>query len=165
MPAHNFQETYTWIPQISLYFLENLADVDPEYPAVSGRITIRWKGKNASNITKANVVALARKIRSIFGGATPYAWKKGKSLFCYNDKDQKYKLQMLCRLETEAKDLIKSVLEIQSDIQIGQNFHNPRRLKRWKRFQLYLEILLYLERGEDFHVKDLLQQFGFVQQY
>lgn len=115
VPCTTFQETYTYIPQISLYFIQDFQDVDPDYAPVQGHITIRWKNQTATTVSKSDIVALARKIRTLFGGTTPEQWKKGKILYTYTHKAEKYHLQILSINETEAKGLIGKVLDIQND--------------------------------------------------
>jgi hypothetical protein len=89
---------------------------------ITGQISFRIMDETSDSMTKAKATTIANKIKSIFAGATPYKWDKGRTMFTYNQWDKGYAFKLLCATETDAKNLVTKVLDIQG--------HTPD----WKRF-------------------------------
>lgn len=100
-------------PQIFLFFQEDLADVEPGYRPVEGKISFRLMSEDLS-VSKAQLTTYATRIKSEFNGAVEQVWRKGKVMACYADWDKGYQLQLLCRDKAEAKGLIEKILDIQN---------------------------------------------------
>lgn len=114
IPVSSFQESRKFMPQIKMYFQEDLEDVDPDYPPVTGEISFRIMG--SADITKAQAETLANRVKLAFGaGGAGYIWRKGKDMASYTDWGKGYQLQILTRSRTEAREVIGKVLDIQSD--------------------------------------------------
>lgn len=101
-------------PQIKLYFLEDIADVDTGYSRLDGTITFRLMGETSETITKSDLTTYATRVKNLFGIGSGYVWKKGKIMYSYSDWEKGYQLQMLCRNITDAKNLVEKVLDIQN---------------------------------------------------
>lgn len=114
IPLDDVQSSRKYKPQITLFFREDLDDVEPDERAVWGEISFRLMNESSTTITKTELERLGREIKSKFGAGAGYLWKKGKKLFTYVDREKGYSLQVLCRTDTDAKDLIRDVLSIQS---------------------------------------------------
>ena len=54
----------------------------------------------------------ATKIKSSFGGATPYCFKRGKVCVHYHDKEEGFKFQLYVYSKTEGKDVIDKILDL-----------------------------------------------------
>lgn len=116
IPVSSFQESRKFRPQISLYFLEDYNDVDPDYSAVAGEISFRLMDYTTETITPAIASTLANRVRTTFGlGDTGYIWRKGKNMASYADWGKGYALQLLTRSKVEGRELIGKVLDIQND--------------------------------------------------
>ena len=102
-------------PQIVLYFLEDLADVAPEYSPVNGRISFRLMEHTSDSITPLEVNTYRQKIELRFSNNGGFVWKKGKILCSYSDWGKGYQLQLLCRTVTEGRRVVEQVLDLQSD--------------------------------------------------
>ncbi len=113
MPKGSFDSIRKYRPQIILYFKEDAGDIEEGYNAVDGRISFRLMDKDSETITKAELITLAKKIKTEFGGSNGYTWKKGKDYYNYTDKDKGYQLQILGYNVSEAKQLIKKILNLQ----------------------------------------------------
>lgn len=100
-------------PKLTLYFLEDVQDVEPEYRLVSGEISFRLMNQTSQTLSKTEATALGRKIKSLFGASKGFVWKKGKLLCSYSDWDKGYQLQLLVRNEAEGRRLVEQVLDIQ----------------------------------------------------
>jgi hypothetical protein len=106
-------------PQIFLYFLEDLEDVEEGYSQVKGIISFRVMDKDDNpdsdipKITKTDLERYANTIKQQFYLPQPYAWKKGKEIVCYHNWEQGYQLQLLCRSEAAGIELAQKVLTIQ----------------------------------------------------
>lgn len=100
-------------PKIILYFLEDREDVDAGYKQVEGTIGIRIMNETTTTLTKANIITLANKIKTIFGTAGGFRWHKGKGMFSYSDWDKGYQLQLLCYSKSEGRRIVEQVLDVQ----------------------------------------------------
>ena len=114
IPTNDLQERVRFKPQIMLYFQESLEDIEPGYAPLTGEISFRLMQEESTTLTQSEVNRLADKINNLFGGSTPFKWRKGKSIFPYNDWSLGYRLQIIARDEAEAKRVIEQVLDIQS---------------------------------------------------
>jgi hypothetical protein len=116
IPVSSFQESRRFRPQIKLFFLEDLEDVEPGYPPVTGEISFRLMSHTSETITPSIAETFASRVKVALGASgAGYLWRKGKDMASYSDWAKGYQLQILCRSETEAKDLISKVLDIQND--------------------------------------------------
>lgn len=122
LPVAEVQATVRFRPQIVLTFVESFQTVTNNEQPVTGRISFRLQNETDTTITEAKLRAIAQLIKTRFGGSTPKRWQKGKSMATYVDKERGYGFQILCRLRSEARELITDVLALQE--------HTPE----WERF-------------------------------
>jgi hypothetical protein len=101
-------------PMITLYFKEDIEDVDPGYRRLEGEISFRLMNQTTTTISKSEAESYARKIKTAFGTGNGFVWKKGRTLCSYTDWDRGYQLQLLVRNETEGRRVVEQVLDIQS---------------------------------------------------
>ena len=107
-------------PQVKLYFIESMADVDPDYAPVVGEIGFRLMNvsddpaSDKPKITEADIKTLANAIKAQFLSPTPYVWKKGKEMVSYSDWSMGYQLQILCRSKAVGIELAQKILSIQA---------------------------------------------------
>jgi hypothetical protein len=121
-PLPDLQASRKFKPQITLFFREDIEDVDEDRDPVWGEISFRLMDEIATTITEAELRTLGQKIKTEFGAVNGYIWKKGRGMYSYTDKDRGYQFQILARTKQDAKDLVNKVLDVQS--------HTPD----WKRF-------------------------------
>lgn len=116
IPVSSFQEARKFRPQIKLYFREDLEDVEPGYTPVAGEITFRLMDHTSETITPTVAATFANRVKLALGaGGSGYIWRKGKDMASYSDWGKGYQLQLLVRSETEGRELIGKVLDIQND--------------------------------------------------
>lgn len=116
IPVSSFQEARKFRPQIKLYFREDLEDVEPGYTPVAGEITFRLMDQSSETITPSIAAALANRVKLALGsGGSGHIWRKGKDMANYTDWGKGYQLQLLVRSESEGRELIGKVLDIQND--------------------------------------------------
>lgn len=101
-------------PQVTLYFLEDLDDIEPGYDPVAGEISFRLMNQTSTTFSNSEAIALANKIKIEFGASQGYLWRKGRELCSYTDWDKGYQLQLLVRSESEGKTLVGKILDLQS---------------------------------------------------
>jgi hypothetical protein len=114
IPSTSFQETTRYYPQIHLYFEEKYQEADIGYKPLRSQVSLRLIGETTETLTSGEVLIIANKIKTLFAGATPFFWKRGKELYSYIDQSKGYYFQILCFNETEAKKVIEQVLDIRS---------------------------------------------------
>ncbi|MEO0348842.1 MAG: hypothetical protein AAF282_02190 [Cyanobacteria bacterium P01_A01_bin.15] len=102
-------------PQIVLYFLEDLSDVEPGYEPVQGRISFRLMDHTASTMTPAIAQTYAQRIKSNFATGGGFIWKKGREMGSYADWPKGYQFQLLVKTEAEARRIIEASLNVQND--------------------------------------------------
>lgn len=90
IPATSFQETTKYHPQIHLYFEEKYSEADPGYKQLRSQVSLRLMGETTDTLTKAEMLVIANKIKTLFGAATPFFWKRGKELYSYIDQSKGY---------------------------------------------------------------------------
>lgn len=115
IPFDDLHASRKFKPQITLYFQEDQNDVEEDYRPTWGEISFRLMNESSTTITETELTTLANKIKTEFGSANGYVWKKGRKLYSYTEKDKGYQLQLLCRDEATAKELINKVLYLQND--------------------------------------------------
>lgn len=113
IPAAEVQEQRKFKPHVTLYFEQDIKDITPGYSRVTGEISFRLMKEESTTLTEAKLKTLAQKIKSKFGGSTPFVWSKGKEYWTYTDPKRGYKLQLLCPSQEEAMRVIEQVLDIQ----------------------------------------------------
>lgn len=100
-------------PQILLYFLEDLNDVERGFEPVAGQITFRLMDETTASMTQAKAIAFGNRIKSLFAANNGFVWRRGKEMCSYSDWNKGYQLQLLCRNKTEGRRLVEQVLDIQ----------------------------------------------------
>lgn len=101
-------------PQVTLYFLEDLEDVEPGYDPVAGEISFRLMDQTSTTFSNSEAIALANRIKAEFGTSQGFTWRKGRELCSYTDWDKGYQLQLLVRSESEGRSLVGKILDLQS---------------------------------------------------
>lgn len=102
-------------PQVTLYFLEDLEDVEAGYEPVSGEVSFRLMNQTTTTFSNSEAIALANKIKTEFGTNQGFIWRKGRELCSYTDWDKGYQLQLLVRSEAEGRNLISKILDLQNE--------------------------------------------------
>lgn len=101
-------------PQVKLYFLEDLTDVEFGTAPVEGEVSFRLMSETTQSLTNSKIEQLAFKIRDTFATGDRYVWRKGKHMFSYSDWPLGYQLQLLVRDRTDGRDLAEKVLSLQN---------------------------------------------------
>lgn len=115
LPTTSYQENFRFKPQIQLYFLEDLDDVEAGYARVDGTISVRLMNQTEGNLSESELRQFGQRIKSGFGTANGFIWKKGKTQASYTDRKKGYALKIHCRSEGEGRRVIEQILDIQSD--------------------------------------------------
>jgi hypothetical protein len=113
IPTNAYQEEVKFKPQVLLYFIEDLQDVETGWSPVDGRVSFRVKGEEYNTITETKALALANKIKTELAVNNGYVWRKGKITCTYNDKVNGLKTWLNCRDENSGRELITKTLSIQ----------------------------------------------------
>jgi hypothetical protein len=138
-PTTELQERVKFKPQVMLYYQEPAEDVEPGFNPLSAETTFRLMDEQSTTLTKAKLQRLAERINSLFSGSTPFKWRKGKELYPYNDWDLGYRLKILARDETEAKRVIRQVLEIRNHVPDWKKGNKNKNLSESERYPIIPE--------------------------
>ena len=115
MPEQEVIERSARRPQILMLFQQPDKELTENFPrAVVGRISFRIMNKDSATITKQDLEFYASRIKTLFGGETPFIWERGKELYSYVDQIKGYRLQVLAANEQAARKVVEQVLDIQS---------------------------------------------------
>lgn len=115
MPVDRYQQSVKFQPQISLYFKEDLADVEPGFEPLDSELSFRLQGKTEDNLSRADLVSVATRIRSEFSSGNGYRWRKGRISVNYRDKARGYQLRVQAFSESQGKEVIGKILDLQGD--------------------------------------------------
>jgi len=124
IPVGSVNQSRRYRPQIKLFFQEDFSDIEPGFPPVTGEIGVRLMDQESDTITEAIAQIYATRIRQSFAVANGRIWRKGKVMASYTERDKGYQLQLLSRSESEAREIIENVLDIQN--------HSPN----WERLNI-----------------------------
>lgn len=114
LPVTTFQTQVEFKPQVQLYFMESLRDVESGYSPVEAEISFRLtESQYQQDVSPAEAKTLANKIKAAMA-TPPFTWKKGRILCTYKDSDRGYNFQLYTTNETEGKRVIEQVLDIRS---------------------------------------------------
>jgi len=114
IPTTSFQEKFTFAPQIILRFYQRSEDkINKNLPSIDAEHSIRLIGKKSETINDFDVDLLKAKIKSKFGGNTPFFYEKGKEKYVYFDKSKDYDIRINAFDEINARKLVEQLLDIQ----------------------------------------------------
>lgn len=113
IPTTEFQAKARFQPQITLFFLEDLADVDAGYSPITGEISFRLTNQTSETLSQAEAVTYANRTKIAFSSGSGFVWRKGKITASYRDESRGYRLKLYVRDEAEGKRIIEQVLDVQ----------------------------------------------------
>lgn len=114
IPVDNYQQRVTFRPQVTLFFKEDLADVEDGFAPLTAELSFRLKSTD-DNITPAEAQLLANKIRNEFATGSGYRWRKGRTLLAYRDIEKGYIFKVYAASESEGKEVMRKAMSIQND--------------------------------------------------
>lgn len=115
IPYTSFTEERRYKPQVILNFREDGNDLEPGYSPVWSRISFRLMNESPQSLTEFELKTLGNRIQlAMNGNSGGYIWRKGKKMFSYSDWSKGYQLQLLVRTQSEGRDLVTRVLDIQN---------------------------------------------------
>jgi hypothetical protein len=116
IPTDRYQEEVKFAPQVTLFFEENLSDVEDGYTAIKAQISFRIISESPTTMTEAKARTLATAIkREMMDGAIPFKFKKGRVKVNYLDKERGYWFILSVFNKQEGKEVIQQILKINND--------------------------------------------------
>lgn len=113
MPIDRYQQEVKFAPQVTLFFKEDLDEVEEGYSPLDAEISFRLMNETSQSLTQADATLLANKIKLEFNGGGGYRWHKGRTKLSYRDKERGYQFSVNAFNETDGKNLINKVLDLQ----------------------------------------------------
>lgn len=114
IPVSTYHDSIAFYPQVMLYFLEDLQNVEEGHQPVDAEISFRLMHETSATYTPVKAKALATRIKSALSSGNGFVWKKGREKWIYQDNSKGYDFRLLAWNEAEAKKVIEQVLDIQS---------------------------------------------------
>jgi hypothetical protein len=113
LPITTFQQSVKYLPQVIVHYREraDIARAAGRYP-LRARCAVRFRGDVNSKI---DITSLGTRIEQIFDTPTHH-FDKGRFKFSYRDDSKSYALIISAATETDAKDVIGKMLDINNDI-------------------------------------------------
>jgi hypothetical protein len=99
---------------VTLYFVEDEDQVAPGRQPVRSEVSFRLITETSASFTESEAKALAQKIKTEFGAAGGYRWRRGKLIATYKRPDQGHNLKLFVYSESEAREVINKVLSIRN---------------------------------------------------
>lgn len=112
-PVERYQELLRFAPQVTLYFREDIDDVEEGYGPIDAEVSFRIYDKTERTITMADLRTIGQKIRTEFATGSGYRWRKGRYSLSYRDPELGYRLRVRASSESEGREVISKVLDIQ----------------------------------------------------
>lgn len=119
IPVDSYQQSVKFLPQVVLYFKEDLSDIEEGYSPIDAEISFRLMSETSETYSETKARTLANKIKTEFAAANGYRWKKGRVKLSYRAPDEGYHLSINSFSEVEGKQVINKILDIQSDVLDG----------------------------------------------
>lgn len=116
VPSQVWQSEREFKPQILLTFKQDAEDVVSGADPIDGRISFRIMDEVATTISRGELTVLATKIKTLFIDGGGYVWGKGKKMCSYTDWNRGYQFQLLCSTESEGRQLVTKLLDIQTHV-------------------------------------------------
>lgn len=115
LPVDHYQQEVKFAPQVSLYFREDLEDVEQGYAPIDAKVSFRVQNTTYQTFSPADAQLLANKIRTEFASGQGYRWQKGRVKLSYRDKERGYQFSVNAYSEAEGRSVISKVLSLQND--------------------------------------------------
>ena len=119
IPISDYQVSNIYLPQIVCHWRESQqsAAIEKRYP-IRAQCSIRFKGSYDSEL---EINALKSKIKNIFLNPV-HSFEKGFNKYSYRDKIKGYEMIVTALNEFNAKKVINSMLEIQGDHPLNEDY-------------------------------------------
>lgn len=115
LPEQEVIERAAGRPQILMLFEQPRKELTEDFPrAVIGRISFRLMNKTPQTIARQDLEFYANRIKTLFGGESPFIWERGKESYSYTDHIRGYRFKILAANEQAARKVVEQVLDIQS---------------------------------------------------
>lgn len=115
MPEQEVLERAAGRPQILMLFEQPDKELTENFPRpVVSRISFRLMEKSPKAIAKQDLEFYASRIKTLFGGETPFIWERGKESYSYTDHIKGYRFKVLAANEQAARKVVEQTLDIQS---------------------------------------------------
>lgn len=125
VPCTSFQESHKFVPQILLYFVEDLEDVEENFQPLDGRISFRLVGETSESLTETKAKTYADRVKAQLGQDGGFEWRKGKTRISYSDKENGIHTWINCRDLAAGRDVLTKVLAI-SNLTLNEAHLNVR---------------------------------------
>ena len=109
IPVSTFQENVKYHPQVTLFFTEDLHQVETGYEPIRRRVSFRLMRETATTITKKEAESLAREILTVF---RHYVWHTGRTMVTYRDDQKGFLFRLRCFNKNEGMQLIRAVARV-----------------------------------------------------
>jgi hypothetical protein len=114
LPSDRYQQSVKFAPQITLYFKEDSDDVEDGYAPIDAEVSFRLMDEDNRTLSQTDLNTVANRIRLEFALSNGYRWRKGRVKLNYRDPERGYLMSVNAFSESEGKDLIRKVLDIQN---------------------------------------------------
>ena len=113
IPISTFQQSWKFLPQVMLFFSEDVSDVEAGYDPVTAEISFRLVNESSTTITKDEIKRLGEKIKLALGANRGYRLHKGWDKCTYLDKEKGYDFRLLVFDKATGMAIIEKILDIQ----------------------------------------------------
>jgi hypothetical protein len=110
-PVDLYQQRFKFKPQVTLFFMEDLDEVEEGYAPLTAELSFRLINQEYNSFTPAEARTLANRIRSEFGGGGGYRWRKGRVTTIYNNPDQGINTKINAASQAEGRQVLNKLLD------------------------------------------------------
>ena len=116
IPSDTYQQSVKFMPQVTMYFREDLEDVESGYSPIDANVSFRLYNETAESLTPTNALTLANRIKNEFATGGGYRWKKGRVKVSYQEPERGYNFLVYGSTKADSIDVIRKAMSIQGHV-------------------------------------------------
>lgn len=116
IPADTYQQSVKFMPQVTMYFREDLDDIESGYSPIDAEVSFRLFNETSETFTPTNALTLANKIKSEFATGGGYRWHKGRIKVSYKEPEKGYNFLVYGYTKGDAIAVIRKAMSIQGHV-------------------------------------------------
>lgn len=113
-PKVDFDSGFTYKPQITLYFRQDLSAVPDGKVPIRSSHSFRMMGETSETLRETEVERIAKAVKREMGVAGGFRWDRGKVKVVYRDLENGYDIRLLTTSEAEGIGVFRKIVAIQN---------------------------------------------------
>lgn len=116
IPADTYQQSVKFMPQVTMFFEEDLEDTESGYTRINAEVSFRLYNESPETFTPTEALSLANKIKAEFATGGGYRWHKGRIKVSYKEPEKGYNFLVYGYTKADAIGVIRKAMSIQGHV-------------------------------------------------